>query len=178
MALTVIVLVSCTGCGTVISGLSQPYSGVRMDANLVSEGGWGLVWALDVPMSCAADTLFLPIGLHNLTLMPPKVDPLAGWNSWHESDEDSPPVVQKTHAAKHPPLDKAIKDDYQSYLNKHEAGYFVSTLSLTFHEDGNGNHAVSIQIGRNGRYWVYIFIYDKDNVRTKIIRYISGAYAC
>jgi uncharacterized protein YceK len=194
-ALCVIALVFCTGCGTVFSSLDSgmsrklypPYGGVRLDANAVGEGGWGLVLALDVPVSLVADTLVLPIGLHNLTLQPPKVDPLAGWNSWGEYDEESHPavyanrgrmLVQQAQPAKHSPLDKSIKDDYQGYLNKHEPGYFPDPLSLTFHEDGAGNHAVRITIGRNGYYWVYTFMYDKNNVRTEIIRYTTGGYAC
>ena len=117
---------------------------------------------------------------------PPSVDPLKGWNSWCEYDEESHPasygyhgtiLVQRAQPAKHSPLDKVIKDDYQNYLQKHEPGYF-SVEGAIFYEDGTGQHAVKIEVGRGGRYKVYIFIYDKSNVRTKIIKYPQGGYAC
>lgn len=95
----------------------------------------------------------------------PAVDPLKGWNRWGE------------HDVKHSPLDKAIKDDYQNYLKKHEPNYF-SVEGATFYEDGTGLHAVQITVGRNGNYTFYIFMYDKHDARTKIMRFAKGGYAC
>src|SRR6266480_3621252 len=97
---------------------------------------------------------------------PPAVDPLKGWNSWREYDEESHPeiygyhgtiLVQQAQPAKHSSLDKVIKDDYQNYLQKHEPGYF-SVEGAKFYEDGTGQHAVKIDVGRNGRYTVYFFL--------------------
>ena len=96
----------------------------------------------------------------------PAVDPLKGWNAWGEHDK------------KRPALDKAIRDDYQNYLQKNEPGFFPSALGATFYEDGAGQHAVNIRIGRNGSYTIYIFIYDKSNLRIKVMRFSDGGYAC
>jgi hypothetical protein len=122
---------------------------------------------------------------------PPAVDPLKGWKSWSEWDETSHPDVYGPHGryllqpgqrAKHSPLDKAIKDDYKNYLQKHEPFYFVNGPAFsdgpTFYEDGTGQHAVRIEVGSNGSYTVYIFIYDDHNVRKKIMRFADGGYAC
>lgn len=116
---------------------------------------------------------------------PPAIDPLKDWSSWSEYDEESHPamhdshgriLVQRAQPAKHPPLDKAIKDDYQNYLQKHESGYFSN--GAAFFEDGTGQHAVKIEVGNNGNYTVYIFMYDNHNARTKIMRFADGGYAC
>jgi hypothetical protein len=108
---------------------------------------------------------------------PPAVDPLKGWNSWSPDDEVLWPAMFSSPARPptHSPLDKRIKDNYQSYLQKHEPGYFSESPS--FYEDGTGQHAVKIRIGRDDDYTIYIFIYDKHNVRTKIMRFADGGYA-
>jgi len=140
---------------------------------------------IDMPASLAADTLLLPLGLYDLKFMPPSVDPLKGWNSWNPGDEEprpagfyerTTPTSSNTLPPKHSRLDKAIKDDYQSYLKKHEPAYFERDTS--FYEDKTGRHAVKVQIGRSGYYRVYIFWYDKNNVRAKVIWYANGGYAC
>ena len=117
---------------------------------------------------------------------PPAVDPLKGWNSWVEYGEESHPamygyhgtiLVQRAQPARHSPLDKAIKDDFQGYLQKHEPGYF-SVEGASFYEDGTGQHAVKMDVGRNGSYTIYIFMYDKHNARIRIMRFADGGYAC
>ena len=85
-------------------------------------------------------------------------------------------LVNPPQPAKHSALDKAIKEDYQNYLQKHEPGYFDS--GPTYFEDGTGQHGVELQVGRNGFYKIYIFIYDKSNKRIKVIKYADGGYAC
>jgi hypothetical protein len=115
---------------------------------------------------------------------PPAVDPLQGWSSWQESDEESHPAIYgypgtirvQAQPAKHYSLDRAIKDDFQNYLQKHEPGYFSE--GAMFFEDGNGQRAVKIRVGKGGCYTVYIFMYDKHRIRTKIMRFANGGYAC
>ena len=161
--LTIIVLAFCSGCGTVSTGFERNpypvYGGVRQDAHIIGGGGAGPIFIIDVPFSFAADTLLLPLGLYDLTLLPPAVDPLKDWKSISSQP------------------DNAITVDYQNYLQKHQPGYFVMD-GVSFYEDGTGQHAVKITVGREGYYTVYIFIYDKSNVRTKIIRWANGGYAC
>ena len=48
----------------------------------------------------------------------------------------------------------------------------------TYFEDGTGQHGVELQVGRNGFYKIYIFIYDKSNKRIKVIKYADGGYGC
>jgi hypothetical protein len=116
---------------------------------------------------------------------PPAVDPLKGWNSWCQYDEESHPAIYGFHEtilvnqaqpAKHSPLDKAIKDDYQNYLKKHGC---IPIEIPSFYEDGTGQHAVKVQIETMDRdLIVYIFIYDKSNTRTKLMKFFYGHTSC
>jgi uncharacterized protein YceK len=187
--LFIVALTLCSGCGTVMTGFDPNpypiYGGVRQDARVIGAGGNGAIFIIDIPLSLAMDTILLPVGLCNLSLLPPSVDPLKGWNSWHQWDEESHPAIYGFHGtilvnppqpAKHSPLDQAIKEDYKNYLTNSEPGYFESDTS--FFEDNTGQHAVRTQVGRNGYYRIYIFIYDKNNTRIKVIKYANGGYAC
>jgi uncharacterized protein YceK len=165
----IIVLAFCSGCASYNSHefnrSSKIYGGVRQDADfMVHPDVWyePLLGVVDSPFSFIADSLYFPWDLAN---QPPSVDPLQGWTSWPPWDE-----------GKHSHLDKAIKDDYQNYLHKHEPGYFDT--GPTYFEDGTGRHAVKIQVGRNGFYKIHIFMYDKSDKRTKVIKYGDGGYAC
>ena len=67
-------------------------------------------------------------------------------------------------------------DDYQDYLQKLPSKQRGFTGALHFSEDGTGQHAVTIQIGVNGTWWVHILFYDKENKRIKVVKYKSGGY--
>ena len=88
-------------------------------------------------------------------------DPLEGWKSYDGNH-----------------LDKAITDDCQDYIQKLppkelEKGY---VLGINFFEDGTGQHAGKIETGSNGKLWMHVLIYDKENKRIKVIKYADGRY--
>jgi hypothetical protein len=89
----------------------------------------------------------------------PQPDPLAGWKSL---GFESP--------------NKAITDDYNDYILKLPSEERNYIGSIHFFEDGTGQHAVSIEIALSGTDWSHVIIYDKDNKRMKVIRYVSGHY--
>lgn len=89
----------------------------------------------------------------------PTPNPLSGWNMDFA-----------------PKLDPAIDKDCQDYIqhlspeeNSHaqESGYF---------NDGTGRHAVEILVALNGTWWKHVLIYDKDNKRIKVVKYVYGHY--
>lgn len=87
-------------------------------------------------------------------------DPLAGFHFCFDQDPKK--------------LDKAIQDDYQDYIQKlpPEERKFA-TYDNDF-EDGTGQHAVLITVGIHDTNWRHILIYDKNNKRIKVIKYVSG----
>ncbi len=96
----------------------------------------------------------------------PTRNPLEGWKGWGAD------------TGYH--LDKAITDDYQSYIKTlptRESAIAEAKFSQMFFEDGTGQHAVEISIPLDGTWWKYVLIYDKNNKRTKVIKYASGKYA-
>jgi hypothetical protein len=87
----------------------------------------------------------------------PAPDPLAGW----QLDFNHEP-------------DPAIAKDYQDYIQKlsfEEKGHALPIVK--YFKDGTGQHAIQITIGF-GTDWEYVLNYDKDNKRTKTIKYVSG----
>lgn len=89
-------------------------------------------------------------------------DPLAGWKLCPSQDPKY--------------LNKAIRADYQDYIQKlpsQERGF--ASYAHDF-EDGTGRHAVTIIINLNGTEWTHALIYDREGKRVKVIKYISGHY--
>jgi hypothetical protein len=88
-------------------------------------------------------------------------DPLAGWN-FYGGDY----------------LDKTITNDYKDYIKKLPPGesFYVQDYNVHFFEDGTGQHAVRISIPLNGSWREHVLIYDKDDTRVKVIKYVSGRY--
>jgi hypothetical protein len=87
-------------------------------------------------------------------------NPVAGWKdlSFSKNSKPSPAIEKDCH-------------DFRSKL-----WGFVSFQDYS--EDGTGQHAIRIQVGRDGTYWTYVLIYDRNDKRIKTKKYISGHYAC
>jgi hypothetical protein len=70
-------------------------------------------------------------------------------------------------------LDRAIIDDYEGYIKKHDL--FTVGAITGFYEDGAGQHAVKFRASyalAPARY--YVLIYNKENKRIKVIKYGPG----
>ena len=92
----------------------------------------------------------------------PTPDPLVGWNFCFSQDPDK--------------LDKAIRDDYQDYIQKLPSKEKKYVGVVNIFEDGTGQHAVKIEINLNGTEWSHVLTYDKNDKRIKVIKYVSGHY--
>jgi hypothetical protein len=87
-------------------------------------------------------------------------DPLAGWRFSSLNNLDS---------------NKAISDDYHAYISELTPKEMKYVGGIFFFEDG-GQHAVRITILLKGTEWAHILIYDKENKRIRIIKYVAGHY--
>ncbi len=91
----------------------------------------------------------------------PTPDPLAGWTRcWSQDPKD---------------FDK-ITADYRAYINSLPQELRVGVGPVEFLENKAGEHAIRIEIGVNGVDWAHILIYDINNNRIKVIKYVSGYY--
>ncbi|HTA95228.1 MAG TPA: hypothetical protein VK769_03815 [Verrucomicrobiae bacterium] len=76
-----------------------------------------------------------------------------------------------------PDTNKAITDDYKSYIQTLSPEEQKFATVDEFFADGTGQHAVRIETDINGdQAWYHILIYDKDNKRIKVIKYYRGKY--
>lgn len=85
-------------------------------------------------------------------------DPLAGFQA----------------ASKNP--DQAIVNDYQSYIQKLSPEERKYARVSGYKEDAPGQRAVVIEIDLNGTAWNHVLIYDKDNKRIKVVKYVAFHY--
>jgi hypothetical protein len=86
-------------------------------------------------------------------------NPIAGWQKIYNHDPDT-----------------AIGKDYQDYIQKlspEEKKYLGGT---DFFEDGTGQHAIVIEVDIKPNAWNHVLIYDKDNKRIKVIKYVAWHY--
>lgn len=73
-----------------------------------------------------------------------------------------------------PQLDPAIAKDCNDYIS-HLPEEDKKTASIEgYFKDGKGGHAVKIRVGTHGPDWEHILIYDRQNRRIKVIKYLSG----
>src|SRR6266567_3226907 len=86
-------------------------------------------------------------------------NPIAGWRFCWSQDPNK--------------RDKAIRDDYQDYINKLPPKKRNYVGSVFFFEDGAGQQAVQIEIDLDGTRWEHVLIYDKNNKRVKEVKYVA-----
>jgi hypothetical protein len=91
----------------------------------------------------------------------PVPDPLAGW-------------IELVRAGEEP--NQAITTDYQSYIRSLPPKEREYPTAAHFYTDGNGQHAVRFEVNMNGVSWAHVLIYDKDNERIRVIKYLYAYY--
>lgn len=89
-------------------------------------------------------------------------NPLAGWQFSRLDNFDSIPE---------------IAEDYHSYINNLPRKERTNIGPIQFFEDNTGQHAVRMEIALNGTDWAYVLIYNKENKRVKVIKYVAGHYS-
>src|SRR5258706_5789422 len=110
------------------------------------------------------------------------IDPLIGWKPIGNSGFTG--GAYQTYIEKIP-FDKSISDDVRNFVEKlpivrskyadRSENYWIDDIS--FFEGGTGQRAVKIHIPLDGTYQNYVLIYNKSNVRIKVIKFASGHYA-
>jgi hypothetical protein len=98
------------------------------------------------------------------------VDPVKGWNG-HNANLD-PPNLTNYFSGKIYYVDEAILDDYPKFIEQLKKKYpHLYVSEVDFYEDGTGQHAIKLTIETEMRdYREYYLMYDKSNVRTKVIK--------
>ncbi len=105
-------------------------------------------------------------------------NPVAGWTC-HDANLDPP--NQLMSASYEPPgwiyhVDQTIIDDSQAYMQKLKAkDQDLNVDEVDYYEDGTGRHAVRFTLESDlQEYAEYYLIYDRNNVRTKVVKTAAG----
>jgi hypothetical protein len=73
---------------------------------------------------------------------------------------------------------QAVQKDAQDYISKLPGMEKNWTGPQSWLTDGKGQHALVIPVAVNGTDWGHVLIYDKNDKRIKVIKYMMGHYAC
>jgi hypothetical protein len=107
--------------------------------------------------------IFLVMLLFGCSCRAPKAtgDPLVGWHCIGFASDDVP---------------KAIRDDYQTYIQQNGMAGYVGPIR--FFENRIGGHAIEFEAFERNKNasWHYAFIYNGDNKRVNCIRYHYSRY--
>jgi len=87
----------------------------------------------------------------------PTPDPLAGWQLEFKEQPN-----------------QATVNDYQNYIQQLPPQERQLATVDEWLKDETGRHAILITVGLNFTNWRHVLIYDKDNKRTKTIKYADG----
>jgi hypothetical protein len=89
-----------------------------------------------------------------------KPDPLAGWK----------PILNEEPKS-------AISKDYQAFIQQLPPDERNYGGPVFYFGDGTGQHAVTFEVDKYGKdAWNYFLFYDRDDKRTKVLKYHSGRY--
>src|SRR4051812_12216571 len=69
---------------------------------------------------------------------------------------------------------KVITEDYKAYIQTLPPVERTRLGPMLYYQDEAGQHAIMLMIGIDGQVWRHVLIYDKDNRRIKVIKYVSG----
>ena len=106
------------------------------------------------------------------TPSPQPPDPLASWTFYSFPGWGPNPNGHNNNI-----LNSTITIDYENFIKTNNLGLMGAITG--YYEDGNGQHAIEFVASppKLNATWNYVLIYDKDNKRTKVIKYnYSGVY--
>ena len=89
-------------------------------------------------------------------------DPLAGWT--------------RLYGREHAQWGNALKSDYQDYIQRLPQEEKDAVGPIFLYEDAFGQHAVRFMIGLDNTFWGHVLIYDNNNKRIRVIKYVYGHY--
>lgn len=91
------------------------------------------------------------------------LNPADGWKLLFSQDPDK--------------LDKAIRDDYQAYIQNLPQAERLYVGGVNLFGDGKGQHAVSIGVHHPPQQqWTHVLFYNRENQRVRVVKYFSARF--
>jgi hypothetical protein len=112
--------------------------------------------------SCFIISIFIVVFLWVAGCTTTRHDPLAGWNFAGLAEIDA---------------NASITNDYHAYIEQLPPEERKGVGPIQFYSNDTGGHAVRIEIAMDGTDWGHVLIYDRQNKRIKVVKYIIGHYS-
>jgi hypothetical protein len=73
-------------------------------------------------------------------------------------------------------VDPAVEKDAEDYIRKLPPAEKKYAGWGFYYKDGTGQHAMVIEVDLNGTAWNHVLVYDKDDKRIKVVKYVAFHY--
>jgi hypothetical protein len=87
---------------------------------------------------------------------PAKTEALKGWNATQDLPDDT------------------VVTDYNDYIERLPKAERPGVSDVKYYADGTGRNAVAVLVNVGGAQWTHLLVYDKQNKRTGVTRFVAG----
>ncbi len=87
---------------------------------------------------------------------PAKAEALKGWNATQDLPDDT------------------VVTDYNDYIERLPKAERPGVSDVKYYVDGTGRNAVAVLVNAGGAQWTHLLVYDKQNKRTGVTRFVAG----
>jgi hypothetical protein len=70
--------------------------------------------------------------------------------------------------------DDTVVTDYNAYIEKLPKAERPGVSDVKYYVDGTGRYAVAVLVNVDGNQWTHLVVYDKQNKRTGVTKFVSG----
>jgi len=87
---------------------------------------------------------------------PAKAEAMKGWNATQDLPDDT------------------VVTDYNDYIERLPKAERPGVSDVKYYVDGTGRNAVAVLVNAGGAQWTHLLVYDKQNKRTGVTRFVAG----
>ena len=87
---------------------------------------------------------------------PAKAEALKGWNATQDLPDDT------------------VVTDYNDYIERLPKAERPGVSDVKYYADGTGRNAVAVLVNVGGTQWTHLLVYDKQNKRTGVTKFVAG----
>ncbi len=70
--------------------------------------------------------------------------------------------------------DDTVVTDYNDYIERLPKAERPGVSDVKYYVDGTGRNAVAVLVNAGGPQWTHLLVYDKQNKRTGVTKFVAG----